>query len=119
MRDNFIRRSKILLESKSGVNLALIFNNQIVTDFASFKEKNELQYCTMRQSDLTTNSMTATFSTTIKYTMNEFDQSKIMEEFEKFCEINKKQYCTITKLVCQENNYIVEFSVERDYMVVQ
>lgn len=116
MRENGINRIKVYLENKDKINPAILVNNRVIDDFIKFKEKNELQYCSMKQSDLTTTQITATFSTTIKYA--NFDQSKMMKDFESFCELNKKNYCTITKLTCQDLTYIAEFSVERDYMIL-
>lgn len=92
-------------------------SSTILSDFNEFKRRNELSYCTMHQSKPVENRIDVVWATTLKYRDRLIDTSKILNTFNSFCNDNQDEYCQITKMTCQEDTYVVEFSVFRTYVI--
>lgn len=91
----------------------LEITKKILEDFEKFKSFNELVYCTLYQTKPVKEIISTTWTTTRKY--KKFDLNKIEYEFNEFAENNNEELCQISKVTCQDTNYIVEYSVHRDY----
>lgn len=119
--NNFIRKIEINIATLAAVNASHKVSATILNDFLKFKDSNELQYCSMKQEEKDDH-IYVTFSSTIKYQSSGIDpisfDSKMRSDFLHFCEMNLGDYCLISKVTCQDNTYIVEFSIQFEYYAV-
>jgi hypothetical protein len=104
-----------ILLTWSEQNQKAVINNRIIDDFIEFKNKNELRFCTLHQSKYNDRKLETIWCTTIKYLSNDLDA--IQKDFSNFCQDNIEECCQISKITCQENTYIAEYSVYRNYIV--
>ncbi|MNJ90462.1 hypothetical protein D3C87_80590 [compost metagenome] len=98
----------------------LMANRYILDDFEKFKKNNELLFCSLhatKKLDLRDNATNEVYwSTTRKY-KNENDLKKIFLDFENFSKINVNYNCQISKMTCQDDTYIIEYSIFMQYIV--
>lgn len=98
----------------------LTLNQYILEDFDRFKKNNELLFCSLHsptELDLRDNQTNKVSWTTTRKYKNEHDIKKVFSDFENFTITNSKYNCQISKMTCQDDTYVVEYTIFMQYII--
>lgn len=92
----------------------MVLNMEILTEYEKFKKKNELIYCSSKQEYIDSTTITATWSTTKKY--SKYEPEKVIKDYADFVNDNGGEW-VVSKVTNQEHTTIVEFSTIRTFSI--
>lgn len=115
------------LEPKSKIIIIDIHNKRcgmeskiskiILSEFSQFKDKNELNSCSIKQSQPKNGKINVTWSTEKQYHHVLIDLPKIDKEFDEFAEFNSEDFCQISSVNYEDSITTVQYSIYRTYQL--
>lgn len=120
-----IKKQQEKLEPKSKIITIDIHNKRcgmeakiskiILSEFNQFRNDNELNVCSLKQSRPSDGLINVTWITQKKYNHILIDLPKIDKEFAEFAEFNSDDFCQISSVNYEDNISTVEYSIYRNY----